>query len=383
MHKQHTKKSLSFPPSTMKSLRTFQAKLPFMDIMFFCEDGQRPHFTEKLHAEGKNAETMKIVPTLDDDDDPDTLFVLQLGESYKCPVSPSNVLCFDEFCYRLGIFSSDLEKRKVLLQKAEWTLARDCVVCKLNVKNKSTRVDYYSVGWFETLPDILLKKAIEKKLTITFGSFSNAREIHEQEKNKMISFYSDIYGGDGVLSTCLSALPVKFHSVSKRKVKEVDTAFIDVLDLQNLDDFFEYTKLLWGKERMLRNTLDLFDAMVSLQIPWKVDLCKELIYLPCVPSAPNRKPQVYSTHASTGPMHGDTVTIYKCSKDKIKRELISAMFPYLTHLQPGEISVDLMEKEFFRRLKRDGEKVGNLCILPGKTKRCVDTIYCMLPPAYA
>ena len=372
----------------MKSPRTFQAKLPFVEIMFFCEDGQRRQFTEKLQAEGKNAERMmkemKILPKSDDDYQ-DTLFVFQLGQSYLCPVSPSNVLCFDEFCYRLGIFSTDMEKRKVLLQKAEWTLARDGVVCKLNVK-KSTKVEYYSVGWFETLPHVLLKKAFENRQTITVGNFANARQIHEEKKNKMISFYSDIYGGDGVLSTCLSALPVKFHSVSKKKVKEVDTAYIDVLDLQNLDNFFEYTKLLWGKERMLRNTLDLFDAMVSLQIPWKVDLSKELIYLPCIPSAPNRKPQVYSTQASTSSsssMKGDTVTIYKYSNDKIKRELMSAVFPYLNHLGTGEICIDLMEKEFFRRLKRYGERAGNLCILPGKTKHCINTIYCMLPPAFA
>lgn len=132
---------------------------------------------------------------------------------------------------------------------------------------------------------------------------------------------------------------------------------------------------------MLRNTLDLFDAMVSLQIPWKVDRCKEVLYLPCIPASPNRKPQVYSTQASTQPLQRDIGTFYKDCNQSIKRELMSVMFPYINHINMGHINLDLMEREFFRRLKRCGEKMIKFGL--GKMKHYANTVFCMFPPAFA
>lgn len=374
MSKQLTKKLHSFHLSTTRKAQMFQAKLPLQQLIF-SEESQHVLFDKLLH-EVKEVKKIRLERSPDDTH----LFLLNYNRgTHVFLISEDNISCIDEFCYRLGILSNKSEERHEIMMDAEWTLCENDVICKLTHSIEND-VKYYALGWFDTLPENVIDKAKKNKWMLNVASFREAKEMLKDNKDK-ISFYIEIYSGDGLLPLCLSSMPVSFFSVSSKNVNEEEKEYVDVLKLRNLENYFEYTRLVWGKDRMIKTPLDLFDAMVSLQLPWKVDRKQEVIYLPCIPSAPKRTASVYSPTDGIKAGHKTILDVYNNSHPSIQKELLETMFPYMSSNCLQKLNVNLIEKEFIRRLGLCGKKL--LAYGFGKLNRYIDKVFCILPPTFA
>lgn len=374
MLKQPTKKSHSFQSSIMKKTQVFRAKLPFHNIILFS-DGNQLSLLNKLHHKVKEVRKMKVKVS------PDQTHLIDIQhENQIYSVSEENIQSIDDFCYRLGILSDKSEDRHETLRKAEWSVCDDGLICKVQHTTEKD-IRYYALGWFETLPENVIHKAKKNKWMINLSSFREAKEMLKENKEN-ISFYSEIYSGDGILPVCLSSIPVSLYSVTSDKVKEEEKEHVDILKLRNLENYFEFTRLKWGTDRMIKTPLDLFDAMVSLHLPWKVDRKSELIYLPCIPSAPKRSPSVYTTQLpERSNDNRNVLDFYNNSHSSIKKELLHTMFPYMSQSTLSSISRKLVEKEFARRLGLCSKKL--LAYGFGQLNNYLDNVFCILPPAFA
>ena len=355
----------------------FQAKLPFQHIIFFSDTNQQT-LIDKLNLEVKEVNYRKM--TVEVSPVETYLFLIKHGKHIYF-VSEENIDCIEDFCYRLGILSNKTEDIHEELRKAEWSLCEDGLICKVQHTSEKD-VKYYALGWFETLPEKVIEKAKNNKWMMNVLSFREAKEMLQDSKEK-ISFYSEMYSGDGHLPACLSSIPVSFHSVSQDKVREEEIECVDVLQLRNLENFYELTRLEWGTDRMLRTPLDIFDAMVSLQLAWKVDRKNELIYLPCIPSSKNRSGTVYTTTQSSESKkdHTNVLDFYNKSNTSVQKELLQTMFPYLSEKRLHSINVTLVEKEFARRLGLYGKKL--IAYGFGQLNMYCDKVFCTFPPSFA
>jgi hypothetical protein len=311
---------------------------------------------------------------------------LDVGEIY--PIKARNINCFNEFCYRLGIIST-CEKDQVnfLKEKGEWSLSEECVVCKMKNPHESQDIKYYPIGLFNALPRKVLKKCREMKYVPEIVPFEQEKsEITRSINSKsVLTFYQQMYGGDGLLPLYLSSVPVLLHSVKKNHVKAVEKINIDILQLRNLQNFFDYTKLLFGYERMLRSTLDLFDAMAILRVNWKIDPVKQIIYLPCLPSYHNAKSQEHeaiqipSTIQLTNTDGKQIQTIAHlfrtCKDSRFKSKLVRTIFPLLE--QMSGVNFESIDKEVLRRMSVYAESEINAGIC--KIQKILHEHFCVLP----
>ena len=380
MPKQLTKKFHSFQLSTTRKVQMFQAKLPYQQITF-SDENQQSLFA-KLLLEVKDVKKMKVQMRPHDDHNDTPLFLLNYDNGkHIFTISQENISCIEEFCYRLGILSDVREERKEALMNAEWTQLDDAVICKV-FRPFDKDVKYYALGWFDTLPEHVLEKAKKNSWMINLASYREAKEMLQDHKDKIL-FYTEIYSGDGLLPLCLSSIPVSFSSVSSKTVNQEEKEYIDILHLRNLENFFEYTRAMWGTDRMIKTPLDLFDAMVSLQLPWKVDRVNELIYLPCIPTAPKRSATVYTTSQlpSERGDHKNVLDLYNNSDSGIREEILETMFPYLSNKSLHGVNMKLIEKELIRRLGLCGKKLLSYGF--GKLNMYLDKVFCMLPPTFA
>lgn len=327
--------------------------------------------------------TSSLLTTAIEDNDVLFILTLEMGETY--PIKARNINCFNEFCYRLGIIST-CEKDQVncLKEKGEWSLCEEGIVCKINYAHKTEDVKYYPIGLFNALPKEVLKKCRDKQYIPEIVPFEQEKtEITRSIDSKsLLTFYQQTYGGDGLLPLYFSSIPVLLHSVKRNHVKAVEKINIDILHFRNLQNFFDYTNLLFGPERMLRSTLDLFDAMAIHRVNWKIDPAKQIIYLPCLPSYHNAKSleheviQIPSTVQLTN-SHGQKIEtiahlFHVCKDSVFKSKLVRTIFPMLQ--QMSGISFESVEKEVLRRLSVHGEYDTI-----GKIHKILQEHFCVLP----
>ena len=321
-------------------------------------------------------------------EDSDVLFILtlEMGEMY--PIKAGNVKCFNEFCYRLGIISTcEKDQVKYLKEKGEWCLSDEGVVCKINNAHRCQDLKYYPIGLYNVLPNEVLKKCGDMKYIPEIVPFEQEKsEIKRSIDSKsLLTFYRQTYGGDGLLPLYCSSIPVLLHSVKRNHVKAVEKINIDILQLRNVQNFFDYTRLLFGSERMLRSTLDLFDAMAIQRVNWKIDPVKQIIYLPCLPSYHDSKSQEHEviqipSSIQLTSMHGKKIEtiahlFQACTDSLFKSKLVRVIFPMLQKM--SGINLESIEKEVLRRLSVYVDSEMNTGI--GKIHEILQEHFCVLP----
>lgn len=325
-------------------------------------------------------------------DDDEVLFILSYKGKAQYPVTIKNIVGFEDFCYRLGITFTNTEKQIRFLRKnGQWSLAEGCVICQVKQYQKERQIPYFALGWFNVLPTDVLKKIEDEQCVPIILPYEDTRKELLKTNNYKpdeLVFYQQLYGSDGILPFCLSAIPVLLKSVKKNDVCQKHTIYVNLLNFNNLNNFFDYTSHLYGKKRMIRNAVDLFDAMCTQQVSWKIDPVQQIIYLPCIPSMPRQgqKHAIFHLNPFDLPINlrdgaekikNVAELIKLCNHENIKKKFIESVFPNICNM--SAINWNAVEKILLSRLEHYGKTAIELGI--GKIHHFQDKLFCIMPHA--